>query len=278
MTDRYALFGNPIAHSLSPRIHAAFAAESGQDMCYEAREIAAGDFQRAAETFFKEEGGAGLNITLPFKEDACAAADELGEHARRAGAVNTLMRLPDGRIAGENTDGIGLLRDLLDNQGWQPAGSRLLLLGAGGAVRGILPMLLDQRPARLVLANRTLSKARQLAAEITGPAKTEVVGYEQLGGQSFDLVIHGTSAGLSGMPPPLPDDLPLEQARCYDLSYGAGAEPFLRRAEAAGAKQLADGLGMLVEQAAESFRLWRGVHPDTKAVIQGLRDPQDANS
>ena len=274
MTDRYAVFGNPVAHSLSPRIHAAFARQSGQDMRYEAREVVLGEFQQAAEAFF-QKGGAGLNITLPFKEEAATFAATLGEHARRAGAVNTLRRLKDGRIAGENTDGTGLLRDLLDNLGWSVAERRLLLLGAGGAVRGILPVLLDQKPARLVLANRTLSKAEQLAADITGTVKTEVCRYEELGGQDFDLIIQGTSAGLSGAVPPLPGDLLLERACCYDLSYGAGAEPFLQRAQKAGATQRADGLGMLVEQAAEAFHLWRRVRPDTGAVIQALRGAGD---
>lgn len=274
MTDRYAVFGNPVAHSLSPRIHAAFARQSGQDMRYEAQKVALGEFQPAAEAFF-QEGGAGLNITLPFKEEAATFAATLGEHARRAGAVNTLWRLKDGRIAGENTDGTGLLRDLLDNLGWSVADRRLLLLGAGGAVRGILPVLLDQEPARLVLANRTLPKAEQLAADITGAVKTEVCRYEELGGQDFDLLIQGTSAGLSGAVPPLPDDLLLERACCYDLSYGAGAEPFLQRAQKAGATQRADGLGMLVEQAAEAFQLWRGVRPDTGVVIRALRGAGD---
>ena len=272
MTDNYALFGNPVSHSLSPRIHAAFARQSGQNIRYTAQEIPQDDFRRAAAAFFAA-GGAGLNITLPFKEEACAAAAVLGEYARRAGAANTLTRLPDGTVAGENTDGIGLLRDLQDNLGWELAGRRLLLLGAGGAVRGILPILLDQRPARLVLANRTLVRAEQLAAEMAGSGEAEVCGYEQLSRQVFDLVIHGTSAGLSGTVPPLPAALPLGRARCYDLSYGAGAELFLDRAKTAGAQELSDGLGMLVEQAAESFRLWRGVLPDTKAVIQGLRNP-----
>lgn len=270
MSDRYAVFGNPVGHSLSPRIHALFAAATGEALTYEAVEIPLGGFSAAARAFFAS-GGGGLNVTVPFKEEALRFTDRLTERARRAGAVNTLARQGDGAVLGDNTDGAGFLRDLTENLGWPVAGRRVLLLGAGGAARGVLAPLLAAGPAELVVANRTAARARALAAAFADLGPVEGVGWEALAGRRFDLVIQATSAGLTGALPPLPEGLLSPGAHCYDLRYGAAAVPFLRWAATQGAAAAADGLGMLVEQAAESFALWRGVRPSTGPVLQALR-------
>ena len=277
MTDRYAVFGNPIAHSKSPTLHRLFAAQTGQDLRYEAELVPVGGFRAAADRFF-DEGGRGLNITVPFKGDAFAYAAELSERARLAGAVNTLARQADGRVLGDNTDGIGMLRDITVNLGWVVRQRAVLVLGAGGAVRGVLGPLLEERPRRLVVANRTVAKAQQLAdlftevASAAGgtPDRVEACSLEALAGQRFDLVINGTSASLASDLPPLPDDLLNGGAACYDMMYSAEPTPFMVWG---GARQaaVADGLGMLVEQGAESFRLWRGILPDTAPVLAQLR-------
>ena len=268
--DQYAVFGNPIKHSRSPQIHAAFAEQTGQALHYRAHKVELGRFAEVASEFFRN-GGRGLNITVPFKLDAFEFADELSGRARRAGAVNTLARGEDGRIYGDNTDGVGMVRDINDNLGWPVAGKRILVLGAGGAVRGILGPLLKQRPEELVVANRTLEKAEALAelfAEL-GPVSGQP--FEALPGRQFDLIINGTSASLSGDLPPLPSHILSNEGSAYDMMYGAEPTPFMRWAAAETAWAVSDGLGMLVEQAAESFCIWRGVRPDTRPVIELIR-------
>ena len=269
MTDRYALIGNPIAHSKSPRIHALFAAQTGQDMAYDAI-LAPLDGYAEAVASFVASGGRGMNVTLPFKEEAFRLADRRSERAQAAGAANTLV-FAGGGVFADNTDGAGLVRDLRTRLGAPIGGRRVLLLGAGGAARGALGPLLQEGPARLVIANRSAEKARRLAAEFPDSAAgISGCGFEDLTGQDFDLVINATSAGLSGGDLPLPAGLFAPGSLAYDMFYGRQTA-FLRQAQHNGAARLADGLGMLVEQAAESFLLWRGVRPETEAVLQELR-------
>jgi shikimate dehydrogenase len=268
MTDRYVVAGNPVAHSRSPMIHARFAVQTGQDMEYRRLLVPLGGFAAAARDFFAG-GGKGMNVTVPFKLDAFALADRLSSRAAEAGAVNTLWLAADGQLHGDNTDGAGLVRDLLHNLGWRIAGARVLLLGAGGAARGAVGPLLEQVPAELVIANRTADKARALAGRFASAGPVRGCGFDALQGR-FDLVINGTSASLQGDVPPLADGL-LAPAACYDMAYASGRTAFLARAATAGASRLADGLGMLVEQAAESFYIWRGVRPETGSLIEELR-------
>ena len=265
--ERYAVVGNPIGHSKSPDIHRLFATQTGQVLSYDKMLVEPGTFAEEVSAFFAL-GGSGLNVTLPFKEEAFGYADELTERARIAGAVNTLMSRPDGTVLGDNTDGAGLVADLLA-QGWELAGSRILLLGAGGAARGAIQPLLLQNPVRLVIANRTLDKAQSIAAAFAG--RIEASDYAALTGQSFDLVINATSASLGGELPPLPAGLVTPETGIYDMMYSAEPTAFLRWAKDQGAVRFADGLGMLVEQAAEAFYLWRGVRPQTIPVIEALR-------
>lgn len=273
MSDRYAVFGNPIAHSKSPLIHAAFAKQTAQDMVYEGQRVEEGGFAEAARTFFAD-GGCGLNVTVPFKLDAHAFANSVSERAQLAGAVNTLKKMPDGTIFGDNTDGAGLLRDITQNLGWSIAGKRVLVLGAGGAVRGVVAPLLAENPQRVVIANRTLAKAEALVAlfeaGVTARDKKLRASSLQIHARPFDLVINGTSASLGGEMPDLDPAMLNTGACCYDMMYGKALTVFLRWAQQHGA-QVADGLGMLVEQAAESFYLWRNVRPDTKPVMQMLQ-------
>lgn len=266
---RYAVFGNPIAQSRSPDIHAAFAAATGQPISYDRQAPPLDGFAKAAAQFFAN-AGCGLNVTMPFKGDAYAFADRLTERAMLAGAVNTLSLQENGEILGDTTDGVGLLRDLRDNLGWPIAAQKVLVLGAGGAVRGILEPLLAELPQHLVIANRTVSKALDLAKLFAEHGYLIGCDYSMLAGQQFDLVINASGAGLAGEMTPLPDDLLLPGGRAYDLSYGGQPTAFLNWAQPRAAAS-ADGLGMLVEQAAESFYLWRGVRPSTASVIAGLR-------
>ncbi len=271
MTDRYAVVGNPIGHSKSPRIHAEFARQTGQDLGYEAL-LAPLDGFAAAVDAFRTEGGKGMNITVPFKQEAWRYATTLTERARLAEAVNTLKF--DGNVVlGDNTDGAGLVRDITVNKNFAVYGKRVLLMGAGGAARGVLLPLLEQKPASLVIANRTAEKAAQLATHFAPYGKLAGSGYAPLAGQAFDLVINATSASLSDALPPLPPGVFAPGSLAYDMMYGKGLTPFLEFAQAQGAALLADGLGMLVEQAAESFFLWRGVRPDTRPVIARLKTP-----
>jgi shikimate dehydrogenase len=264
MTDRYAVFGHPIAHSKSPQIHAAFARQTGQDMTYEAILAPLDGFADSIAQFVTA-GGRGANVTVPFKEEANKLAKRLSPRAQRAGAVNTLSFDTDG-ILGDNTDGAGLVADLTHNLNRTLAGKRILLLGAGGAARGVIEPLLEQQPAALVIANRTVSRAQELA-DLFGHGVT-ACSFEAAN-TPLDLVINATAASLAGELPPLSANIFTPDTLAYDMMYGRDT-PFLRFARTHGAAT-ADGLGMLVEQAAEAFYTWRGVRPDTAAVIAALR-------
>lgn len=270
MTDHYAVFGNPIDHSLSPRIHTSFALQTGQDMDYRRQLVAVDRFEPAAREFFGA-GGCGLNITVPFKLDAYSFAAQLSKRARQAGAVNTLLRQPDGTVLGDNTDGVGLVRDITHNLGWSLRGQRVLILGAGGAVRGVLAPLLQQQPGELIIANRTVPKAQRLAQAFGALGPVVGLGYNELPAVGFNLVINATSASLSGALPDLPAGILAPGAVAYDMVYGAEPTVFMRWASACNAAEVADGLGMLVEQAAESFQLWRSVKPQTAPLIREIR-------
>lgn len=267
--DRYAVIGNPVEHSKSPQIHAAFAAQTAQHMRYD-RLLAPLDGFRAQVQAFYAAGGKGLNVTVPFKQDAWRLAMRLSKRAQLAEAVNTL-RFDGPTIYGDNTDGIGLCTDICDNLGVALQGKRILLLGAGGAVRGVLLPLLERHPASLTVANRTAAKAQQLAEQFASHGPVSGGGYADLAGQSFDVIINGTSASLTDELPPLPSGCFASGSLAYDMMYGKGLTPFLQFAQQQGAARQADGLGMLVEQAAESFLLWRDVKPRTLPVIAQLR-------
>lgn len=270
--DRYAVIGNPIAHSKSPQIHAAFARQTGQELSYEALLAPLDGFAQTVADF-RAHGGRGLNVTVPFKLEAFALAEHHTARAQAAGAVNTLAFGADG-VLGDNTDGAGLVRDLTANLNFALAGCRILLLGAGGATRGVLLPLLDSRPARLTIANRTVGKAEALAALFAaraGDTALDACGFDALAGRRFDLVINATAASLADELPPLPPGLYAEGALAYDMMYARAPTRFMRAALADGAARVADGLGMLVEQAAESFTLWRGVRPDSAPVLAELR-------
>ncbi|MBQ0795819.1 shikimate dehydrogenase [Zhongshania sp.] len=273
--DQYAVYGNPVKHSKSPQIHAAFAEQTGQQLHYRAHKVELGRFADAAGQFFRH-GGKGLNITVPFKLDAFEFAGQLSGRARRAGAVNTLALQDDGTVYGDNTDGVGLVRDIHDNLGWQLSGRRILVLGAGGAVRGILGPLLKQGPAHVLVANRTVTKAQSVAKHFDGLGHVAGCSYEGLASGQFDLIINGTSASMSGDLPPLPHHILSNDGCAYDMMYGAEPTPFMRWAAGEAAWAVSDGLGMLVEQAAESFCIWRGVRPDTKPVIELVRQSLSA--
>jgi len=270
MTDRYAVIGHPIAHSKSPLIHAELARQTGQDLSYERILGSLDDFAGDVRRFFAA-GGRGMNVTVPFKEQAWALADRRSPRAESAGAVNTLTLLADGTLAGDNTDGPGLVRDLAANHGFAFAGRRVLLLGAGGAARGVLRPLLETGLVELVIANRTSARAVELAAAAEGLGPVSGCGLEALAGRRFDLIINATSAGLGGEVPALPEDCLAAGGWTYDMLYGDEPTAFCRWGIDHGAERALDGLGMLVEQAAESFWLWRGVRPDTRPVIARLR-------
>jgi len=272
MTDRYAVIGNPIAHSKSPLIHTAFAAQTGQDIQYD-RVLAPLDGFAATVASLRENGFRGANVTVPFKLEAFNLANRLTERASDAGAVNTLL-FSDQGIVGDNTDGVGLVRDIRNNLGVAVAGKRVLLIGAGGAAEGVLHPLLEQQPALLIIANRTLDRALSMVKKVEEQGDFRFVSvnayaFEDLQGQAFDIVINATSAGLSDSRLPLPDDIFAPGALAYDMMYGRDT-PFMQFARAHGAR-VADGLGMLVEQAAESFFLWRGIRPLTAPVIASFR-------
>lgn len=269
MPDIYCVFGNPIAHSRSPAIHAAFAASTGEDLLYTAR-LAPVDGFAAAVAAFVAEGGRGANVTVPFKEEAFRLCDELTPRAARAGAVNTLSFVA-GRILGDNTDGAGLVADIVGNLGFALSGRRILLLGAGGAARGVIEPLLAGAPATLSIANRSADKAEALAAAFSDIAAVDAGNFAKMAGKSFDLVINATSASLSGDSLPLPPGIFAPGALAYDMMYGKGETPFLKLAREQGAARCADGLGMLVGQAAEAFAVWRGVRPATGPVLAMLR-------
>jgi shikimate dehydrogenase len=271
MTDRYAIFGNPAKHSKSPTIHAAYARATGQDLTYEVIEAPVDGFA-AAVAAFRASGGRGGNVTMPFKLEAFALATDLSERARLAGAVNTL-KFDGDHIYADNVDGVGLVNDIQRNFGFPIAGRRVLLLGAGGAARGALLPILEQRPALLVVANRTVAKAKTLGEQFGRFGNLVTGGYSDLGDQTFDLVINATSASMRGELPPITRTAFAPGCLAYDLVYGRGLTPFLALARDAGAGRLADGVGMLVEQAAEGFAWWRGVRPETRAMIEALAVP-----
>ena len=271
MFDNYAVFGNPIEHSKSPYIHAAFSKATGEDISYQKQKIDLGFFAEAADIFFSS-GGKGLNVTVPFKLDAYNYAGRLTARARHAGAVNTLSVQSDGTILGDTTDGAGIVCDIVSNLEWEIKGKKILVLGAGGAVRGILEPILELLPQHVVIANRTIEKALQLSKAFAETGYLLGCDLQMLKNQQFDLVINGTSASLTGELLPLPKNLFEKDATCYDMMYGPKQSIFLDWAQNNGATQVSDGLGMLVEQAAESFNIWRGVKPDTKLVIAELRE------
>lgn len=268
--DRYAVFGHPISHSRSPRIHAQFAVETGQALEYQAVDVDPGEFESAVLRFF-DEGGSGLNITVPFKERACAMAKVRSPAVAASGAANTLYLDAGGDLCAENTDGPGLLRDLKANHGAKLAGARILLLGAGGAVRGVMPALLAEVPQQISIVNRSQDKARTLASQFSGAVKVHAIANDAPVGKAFDIIINGTSAGLSGEVPAVPEGAVDKDTWCYDMVYGRGETAFQRWARLQGARVSLDGLGMLVEQAAQAFLIWRGVAPQTASVMALLR-------
>lgn len=265
----YAVMGNPVDHSLSPRIHGMFAEQFRMALDYRRVHVDVGGFDQAVDSF-RAGGGQGANVTVPFKLEAWELADDHSERAGIAGAANTLSFRND-RIHADNTDGAGLCRDIADNLGFTLSGRRVLVIGAGGAVRGVLGPLLDEHPAEIMIANRTVDKADTLAAIFSTLGIVRSGGFEHLGGHAYDIVINGTSASLQDELPPLPRELFTDGALAYDMMYGKDRTPFLRWAAANGAAVIADGLGMLVEQAAESFYVWHDKRPDTAPVIEKLR-------
>ncbi|MFM2059846.1 MAG: hypothetical protein RLY71_4231 [Pseudomonadota bacterium] len=272
--DRYAVIGNPISHTKSPLIHGSFARQTGQQLEYSAIEGPLGGLRQAVLDF-RAQGGRGMNVTAPFKLDAFALATDRLERAELAGATNAL-KFEGERILADSFDGVGLVNDIQRNLGCALAGKRVLLLGAGGAARGALLPFLAQQPAELVIANRTTSRATELAARFTDFAAAGRVtgcGYADLAGETFDVVVNATSASLRAELPPLPAEAFTRCVLAYELAYGKGLTPFLRLARGAGVERLADGVGMLVEQAAEAFVWWRGVRPDTAALIAQLTVP-----
>ena len=269
--DQYGVFGHPVGHSLSPFIHGVFARDTGQQMTYRAYDVAPEEFTERVAGFFAD-GGRGLNITLPHKIVAVEVAQELTARAAHAAAVNTLALQGDNVLLGDNTDGGGLVRDLCDNLGLIITLRRVLILGAGGATRGVLAPLLGLEPAIVVIANRTPERAEALAAAFADLGVTQGVSFEYVGETPFDLIINATSASLSGDIPPIPAGAIGPQTVCYDLAYGRSAMAFVRWAQQSGCVRAVQGLGMLVEQAAESFRLWRGVRPQTAQVLAALKE------
>lgn len=269
MTDRYAVVGNPVAHSKSPDLHAAFAQQCGQDMHYGAIFGPLDRFRDCVMTF-RDSGGKGMNVTSPFKLEAFALADQLTERARLAQAVNTL-KFEGDRIVGDNTDGVGLVLDIRDHLGVPLEGRRILILGAGGAARGVLHPILDEHPARLAIANNTIARALALKDLAAERGQLEVGGLPDFAGEQFDLVINATSASLNGDGVSMPAGVFAAGALAYDMTYGMGNTPFMNAALQNGAARAADGFGMLAGQAAESFRLWRGMLPDIAPVIGKLR-------
>jgi shikimate dehydrogenase len=268
MKEAYAVFGNPIAHSKSPFIHQQFAEQLNIDHTYGRVLAPINNFVNTLNTFFAE-GGKGANITVPFKEEAFARADELTERASLGGAVNTLKRLEDGRLLGDNTDGIGLLSDL-ERLAFIRPGSRILLIGAGGASRGVLLPLLSMDCA-VAIVNRTASRAEELAQIFSHTGSVQAVGFDELENNTFDLIINATSSGISGDIPAIPTSLINASVYCYDMFYQKGNTPFLSWCALQGAKHCADGLGMLVGQAAHAVLLWHGVLPKTEPVIKQLQ-------
>ncbi|MCF6202299.1 MAG: shikimate dehydrogenase [Methylococcaceae bacterium] len=268
-TDHYAVFGHPINHSKSPRIHQLFAEQTQQKITYDAQDVPADHFEQAIRSFFKQ-GGKGLNCTVPLKELAWQQADSLSQRAKFSKAVNTLVLQEDGSILGDNTDGLGLVADLTINHSIALLNSRILLLGAGGASRGIISPLMEKSPKQLVIVNRTVDKAITLSHEFSQLGDIYGCSYDDIKNDQFDLIINATSASLSGELPPLPDNILAQKGCCYDLAYGNKPTTFVNWGLAHNAEKSLDGLGMLVEQAAEAFYIWRKIRPETRQIIDLL--------
>lgn len=271
VTDRYAVIGNPVRHSKSPEIHQAFAQAVGIEMEYTTIEAPPDGFLDAVRSF-RAGGGLGLNVTAPFKLEAYALADQRSQRAESAGSVNTL-KFGDAAVQADNFDGIGLVRDIEENLGYAIAGRRVLVLGAGGAARGIAHPLIARGPAELVIANRDAARAREVASRVGDEPGLRAGGYDVIGDEAFDLVINATSASMRDELPPAAPTVFRTDGLAYELAYGLGATPFLRLARSAGVQRVADGVGMLVEQAAESFAWWRGIRPGTRTIIRALTVP-----
>lgn len=269
--DQYAVIGNPIAQSKSPLIHASFAEQTGEDLVYGKIEGELGQFEATVRAF-RAAGGRGLNVTTPFKLEAARLATQCAESVRLVGAANAL-KFEGDEVLAENFDGLGLLQDVMHNLQVSLAGKRVLLMGAGGAARGALLPLLAQKPDILVIANRTVSRAHELAAIGADHRPTRASSYAELEGQGFDVVFNATSASLRGELPPVPPSVFAGCVLAYEAAYGKGLTPFLRLAHGAGVGRLADGVGMLVEQAAHAFAWWRGVRPDTRDMVRALTVP-----
>jgi len=267
--DTYAVFGNPISHSKSPLIHRQFAEQTGQQLDYTAIEAPVDGFADAVKTFFLC-GGKGCNVTVPFKEQAFQLADQLSERASTAGAVNTLVLQADGKVLGDNTDGAGLVADLLRSQ-VKLKKAKLLLIGAGGAARGVIKPLLDAKVAKIAIYNRTVEKAMLLADDFASLGKVKAVESQQLADKQFDVIINATSASLTGQLPDVPEQTIAAARACYDMAYADQDTAFVAWCKQLGVSTCLDGLGMLVGQAAESFQLWRGVTPEVEPVISRLR-------
>jgi shikimate dehydrogenase len=270
MTDKYAVIGNPISHSKSPQIHSLFAEQTGEDINYTAIEVPLDKLAESLQQLRDVLQLRGINITVPFKEQAWQLVDDKTERAERAGAINTLVFKEDSSLFGDNTDGVGLCRDLTVNHGIELADKRILLLGAGGAARGVITPLMEYKPAELMIANRTASKAEQLAEQFADLGQIRGGGFTDIE-PGYDVVINATAASLHGEVPPLPDDLLNSHASCYDMMYSNTDTAFISWAKQHHASQAIDGLGMLVEQAAEAFYVWRGVRPQTSSTISQIR-------
>ena len=275
LKDRYAVIGNPIEHSKSPDIHLLFADQTGESIRYEKILADENEFNTIVNDFFNN-GGKGLNVTVPFKNAACAFVDILSEYAEHAEAVNTIYKNDAGQFVGANTDGIGLLRDLKKTLRLQLLNKTILIVGAGGATQGIVEPLLNENPAKLLIANRTLSKAEMIAEQFRSLGNLNCCALNEIPKQEFDLVIHATSAGLQGSSIMLPAEIIGSDTYCYDLIYSDEDTPFIQWAKNNHAKNIKDGFGMLLEQAAEAFYLWRGKRPDTAMAYHYFRPDQMA--
>lgn len=268
--DRYAVIGHPVAHSRSPMIHEIFARQTGENMSYELLDVEPTDFEVAVRGF-GAAGGKGLNVTVPHKTAAFEIVNELSDTAERAGAVNTISFLPGGTIRGDNTDGVGFIHDLTRNHEQDVAGKTILILGAGGATRGILGPILEAAPAAVLIANRTPERAAELVLEYETDVPLSACRFDDLMNKDVsDIVINATSAGVRGESPPFPPDCIGAESFCYDLAYGLKGTPFVAWAREHGAGKAVQGWGMLVEQAAESFQIWRGTRPDTQTLLAGV--------
>ena len=272
--DHYAVFGHPINHSKSPRIHQLFAEQTQQSLSYTAQDVPAESFNSAIDAFFKQ-GGNGLNCTVPLKELAWQRVDSLSKRAQFSKAVNTIALQDDGTLLGDNTDGLGLVADLTINHAIPLLNSRILILGAGGASRGIIEPLMEQSPSLIVIANRTVEKAITLSTEFSQLGEISGSGYDAIKNRQFDLILNATSASLTGELPPLADTILAKNGCCYDLAYGNQPTPFVNWGRSHGAEKSLDGLGMLVEQAAEAFYIWRGIRPETSDILELLNSERE---